>query len=68
MLTSIGLGVFIACVIYVVIWSVKNDGASSIEDQDGFIRMRAWKRPTGPAARRQTTSSPSRKPPTTDPL
>lgn len=62
MLTSIGLGVFIACVIYVAIWSVKNDGAMSIEDQVGFIRMRAWKRPAAPAARRHTSTSPSRRP------
>lgn len=45
MLTSIGLGLFILGVIYVAIWSVRNDGAPSIGEQTGFIRMRVPRRP-----------------------
>lgn len=39
-MVSIALGLFILCVIYVAVWSVMNDGARSIDDQKGFIRMR----------------------------
>lgn len=39
-MTSIALGVFIAFIFYVMIWSIKNDGAGSISDQTGLIRMR----------------------------
>lgn len=39
-MTSIALGVFIIFIIYVMIWSIKNDGAKSIRDQTGLIRMR----------------------------
>ena len=59
MLVSIALGVFILCVIYVAYWSVKNDSAKSIEEQVGFIKMRAPKsssrRPAGPSHRRPAT-------------
>jgi len=39
-MTSIALGIFIVGIIYVMIWSLKNDGARSIGEQTGFIRMR----------------------------
>jgi len=39
-MVSIALGLFILCVIYVAAWSVMNDGARSIDDQKGFIKMR----------------------------
>ena len=45
MLASIGLGLFILGIIYVAIWSVRNDDASSIGDQTGFIRMRLSRSP-----------------------
>lgn len=53
MLVSIALGLFILAVIYVALWSVKNDSAKSIADQVGFIRMR---RPKSQAGNRRTTS------------
>jgi hypothetical protein len=37
---SIALGLFIVAIVYIAIWSIKNDGVRSIEDQSGFIRMR----------------------------
>ena len=39
-MTSIALGVFIIFIIYIMIWSIKNDGARSIGEQTGLIRMR----------------------------
>ena len=39
-MTSIALGLFILAVIYVAVWSIKNDGRRSIRDQNGIIRMR----------------------------
>lgn len=54
MLVSVALGIFIACIIYVVVWSVKNDAAKSIENQDGFIRMRVPRRPRALVARRDS--------------
>jgi len=39
-MTSFALGAFIIFVIYVMIWSIRNDGAASIGEQTGFIRMR----------------------------
>lgn len=39
-MTSIALGVFIIFIIYVMVWSIRNDGARSIAEQTGFIRMR----------------------------
>jgi hypothetical protein len=39
-MTSIALGVFITFIIYIMIWSIKNDGARSISEQTGLIRMR----------------------------
>ncbi|GEQ96453.1 hypothetical protein JCM17844_00900 [Iodidimonas gelatinilytica] len=36
---SILLGVF--GILYIVFWLVKNDGAKSIQDQKGLIKMRA---------------------------
>lgn len=58
MLTSIGLGLFILCVIYVAIWSVKNDGAPSIGDQTGFIRMRTPGKPKLRGRNRSTRAAP----------
>lgn len=55
-MTSIALGVFIIFIIYVMIWSIKNDDAGSINDQTGFIRMRA---PTG--ADRKSADRPNRR-------
>lgn len=39
-MTSIALAACIVFIIYVMIWSLKNDGARSIDDQTGFLRMR----------------------------
>ena len=39
-MTSIALGMFIVFIIYIMIWSIKNDGARSISEQTGLIRMR----------------------------
>ena len=39
-MTSIALGIFIIGIIYVMVWSIKNDGARSISEQTGFIKMR----------------------------
>jgi hypothetical protein len=39
-MTSIALGIFIIFIIYIMIWSIKNDDVSSIGEQTGFIRMR----------------------------
>jgi hypothetical protein len=47
-MTSIALGVFIVFIVYVMIWSMRNDGAKSLRDQRGFIRMRVPKG-AGPA-------------------
>jgi hypothetical protein len=38
-MTSIALGVFIIFILYIMFWIIKNDGARSIGDQTGFIRM-----------------------------
>ena len=37
---SIALGVFIVFIMYVMIWSLKNDDVRSIREQTGFIKMR----------------------------
>lgn len=39
-MTSIALGVFIVFIVYVMIWSMRNDNAKSIRDQTGYIRMK----------------------------
>jgi hypothetical protein len=39
-MTSIALGVFIVFILYIMIWSIKNDGVRSIREQTGLIRMR----------------------------
>lgn len=39
-MTSIALFIFIAAIIYVMIWSIRNDGVRSIREQTGFVRMR----------------------------
>jgi hypothetical protein len=39
-MTSVALGIFIVFIVYVMIWSIKNDGARSIGDQSGIIKMR----------------------------
>jgi hypothetical protein len=62
MLVSIALGIFIAGVIYVTIWSVANDTAKSIEDQTGFIRMRVPKKPRARAAKRERQSAVPQRP------
>lgn len=58
MLVSIALGIFIACVIYVAIWSVQNDGARSIAEQTGPIRMRVPKKPRSRLAQRAARANP----------
>ena len=39
-MTSIALVVFISFIVYVMVWSIKNDSARSISEQTGIIRMR----------------------------
>jgi len=39
-MTSVALGVFIIFILYVMIWSIKNDKVRSILDQTGLIKMR----------------------------
>ena len=39
-MTSIALVVFIGFIVYVMVWSIKNDSARSISEQTGVIRMR----------------------------
>jgi hypothetical protein len=44
-MTSIALGVFVLFIVYVMVWSIKNDQMRSISEQTGFIRMRDPARP-----------------------
>jgi len=39
-MTAIALAVFIVFIIYVMIWSIRNDGVRSIREQTGYIKMR----------------------------
>lgn len=39
-MVSIALGVFILCIVYVIVWSIMNDKAGAIRNQTGLIRMR----------------------------
>lgn len=39
-MTSIALALFIVFIVYVMIWSIRNDGARSIREQNGYIKMR----------------------------
>jgi hypothetical protein len=39
-MTAIALAIFIVFILYVMLWSVRNDGAKSIGDQKGLIKMR----------------------------
>lgn len=39
-MTSIALAIFTVAIIYVIVWSIKNEDARAIGDQTGFIRMR----------------------------
>src|SRR3546814_10417121 len=39
-MVSIALGVFILCIVYVIVWSIMNDKAGTIRGQTGIIRMR----------------------------
>jgi hypothetical protein len=39
-MTSVALGVFIIFILYVMIWSIRNDKVRSIFDQTGLIKMR----------------------------
>ena len=66
-MTSIALGVFIVFIIYVMVWSIRNDDARSIRDQTGFIRMRLPPetpvgRAKGAATTRTNVAAPSRAP------
>lgn len=62
MLASIGLGIFILGIIYVAIWSTRNDGAPSIGDQTGFIRMRMPRKPKSRGRKRNIGSAASPRP------
>ena len=44
-MTSIALGLFILFIVYVMVWSIKNDQMPSISEQTGFIKMRDPARP-----------------------
>lgn len=57
MLVSIALGIFILCIIYVAYWSIKNDAATSIEEQTGLIRMRVPRPPRSPKGNRHTAAA-----------
>lgn len=66
-MTSIALGVFIVFIVYVVIWSMRNDGAKSLRDQTGIIRMRVPKgagteKPDDPAAGKRSDPRAGRSP------
>jgi len=66
-MTSIALGVFIILIIYVMVWSIRNDDARSIRDQTGLIRMRVPAAGPGGRAKRAATmrttaAAPSRAP------
>jgi len=39
-MTGIALLIFTGFILYVMVWSLKNDGARSIKDQTGLIKMR----------------------------
>ena len=39
-MTAIALAIFIVAILYVMIWSIRNDGRRSIGEQTGFLRMR----------------------------
>ena len=39
-MTAIALAIFILAIVYVMVWSIKNDHARSIGDQTGLIKMR----------------------------
>jgi hypothetical protein len=39
-MTAIALVIFVVAILYVMIWSIKNEDARSIGDQTGFIKMR----------------------------
>lgn len=58
-MVSIALGLFVIFIVYVMIWSIKNDDARSIGDQTGLIRMRepSNKRPGRLGHRRQAAAS-----------
>lgn len=49
---SVALAIFIVFIIYIMIWSIQNDGLRSIGEQKGLIRMRdpAKVEPKGPKA------------------
>lgn len=56
-MTSIALGLFVIAIIYVAVWSIKNDGLRSIRDQSGFIRMRVPRQAAVRKAKRQSAAS-----------
>ena len=39
-MTGIALLIFTGFILYVMVWSIKNDGVRSIKDQTGLIKMR----------------------------
>ena len=39
-MTGIALLIFTGFIVYVMVWSMKNDGVRAIKDQTGLIRMR----------------------------
>ncbi len=56
--SSIALGLFIVFIIYVMIWSIKNDHARSIGEQTGLIKMREQSNAAARSARRQNRGRP----------
>jgi hypothetical protein len=56
-MTSIALAIFILFIVYVMVWSIKNDGAASIGEQTGFIRMLDPSRKAADAAKAPQRSS-----------
>jgi hypothetical protein len=59
-MTAIALVIFVIAILYVMVWSIKNEDARSISDQTGFIKMRdsskaprhsSGRKPRGPSAR-----------------
>ena len=38
---SIAFGLAVFCVIYIILWSVRNDGVKDLGEQKGLLRMKA---------------------------
>jgi hypothetical protein len=44
-MTAVALALFTLAIAYVMVWSIKNDDAKSIDAQSGLIKMRTRRRP-----------------------